>query len=705
MAREELHTGRRPLARDHFAFYRSCVEGLHPKAVWERYLAHEGDFSEELARSYMGWIRTELLLLCEREEPKLLALLRRDPRKIKTLEVPPVEAIAEELGVDIEFFTHAEFVAEWVALHRPPRPPRKNPNRKERTPEERRIALAKRLRSALLDLEGKYSKTPAAGDQVRQWLAQGLSEKLAAAGIATLGALVALRRSGGQRWWDAIDGLGEVGGRRLQGWLDKTFPPPAAPLRVEPAAAARPTPATLIPAPALPSPPVEALEPPAPGRALATLEVDVPAASAPAAALPAVVSTALLRQLVAPTLSDTESQCITNWIEAKSSSPATARSYRREAERFVLWLRLVHGVSLDDLTTEHCASYRHWLGELGHLSNEQFNAKWQAIAARGGRPGYGVASAWLGPKSKRDQTSWRPFAAALSGTAQVHAMTLLRAFCEFRARKRLAPGNPWDEVRLKPVQDELGQRVTAQGPGQQSSGFTGRALSVEQARYALSQAHALPGPAGKRAVVCLWLGLGCGLRASEMCGLSIQNFGRVNGEWQIHVEGKGGKARDLVVPSPAMEAIFDYMASCNVDRSNFVLLADSRGAKDSAGAVITTPLLRSHSPRTKGQFEPRLGYNGLRAQLEGLLEACANNLALDAETSGDAARFRAATVHWLRHTFGTQTYKQTQDIRHLQDLMGHADINTTMGYVDLEAEKGQAVADAMAGLFSERSAG
>lgn len=702
MAREELHTGRRPLAREHFAFYRSCVEGLHAKAVWERYLAHEGDFSEELARSYMGWIRAELHALCERENPKLLGLLRRDPRKIRTLEVPPVEAIAEEMGVDIDFYTQAEFVEEWLAKHRPARAGKA---RSDRTPEGRKIALANRLRTALVDLEDRYSKTPAAGDHVGQWLARGLSENLVAAGIATLDALIAQRRGGGLRWWDTVDGLGEVGGRRLQGWLDKTFPPPAAPLRVEPVTAARPALATPIPAPSLPSPPVEALAPPAPGRAVSTLQVDVPAASAPAAALPAVVSTALLRQLVAPTLSDTESQCILNWIEAKSSSPATARSYRREAERFVLWLRLVHGVSLEELATEHCASYRHWLGELGHLPSEKFNDKWREVARRGGRPEFGVASVWLGPKSKRDQPQWRPFAAALSGTAQVHAMTLLRAFCEFRARKRLAPGNPWDEVRLKPVQDELGQRVSAQGPGQQSSGFTGRALSVEQARYALSQAHALPGPAGKRAVVCLWLGLGCGLRASEMCGLSIQNFGRVNGEWQIHVEGKGGKARDLVVPSPAMEAVFDYMALCDVDRNRFVLLADSRGAKDGAGAVITTPLLRSHSPRTRGQFEPRLGYNGLRAQFEGLLEACANNLALDAETSGDAARFRAATVHWLRHTFGTQTYKQTQDIRHLQDLMGHADINTTMGYVDLEAEKGQAVADAMAGLFSERSAG
>jgi integrase/recombinase XerC len=40
----------------------------------------------------------------------------------------------------------------------------------------------------------------------------------------------------------------------------------------------------------------------------------------------------------------------------------------------------------------------------------------------------------------------------------------------------------------------------------------------------------------------------------------------------------------------------------------------------------------------------------------------------------------AATLHQLRHRFGTQTYQSTRDLRAVQELMGHAKPETTAGY-------------------------
>lgn len=43
----------------------------------------------------------------------------------------------------------------------------------------------------------------------------------------------------------------------------------------------------------------------------------------------------------------------------------------------------------------------------------------------------------------------------------------------------------------------------------------------------------------------------------------------------------------------------------------------------------------------------------------------------------------AATAHRWRHTFGSEVYRLTRDLRLTQALMGHADPSTTAGYVEI----------------------
>jgi integrase len=47
-----------------------------------------------------------------------------------------------------------------------------------------------------------------------------------------------------------------------------------------------------------------------------------------------------------------------------------------------------------------------------------------------------------------------------------------------------------------------------------------------------------------------------------------------------------------------------------------------------------------------------------------------------------AARLRRATTHWLRHTFGTHIVGMTKDVVLARDLLGHASVGTTNGYLD-----------------------
>lgn len=702
MTREALHVGRRSLGREHFAYYRACLEGLHAEAQWDRYLSLEGDYSEETGRAVMGWIRAELHALCARERPELLGLMRRDPRRMRTVKVPSLEEMADRLGVDLDFYTEAELVDVWRDQFT--KPGRRSAD--ARSADERRVALARRLRLALLDLENTYCKVPRNEDHVRQWLSEGLCERLFRAGVSVLGDLVSLRQTGGARWWDRVERLGEVGGRRLQGWLDVHFVDTGdeplvlpfvcgsdldqvehsievslpSPVPGESAAALPQSPSALIANTPDPQAQDEA-EPPAyvggnPGSAAS---IESPSAEA---ALRWAVSAA-------------DEQCVEAWIRLQTSTPASARAYMREAQRFLLWLGHVRRrQGLAQATSEDCSLYREWLGQVGRLADDDFASRW------GHRMGDWVQDAKTGKGGP-----WRPFKGALSERSQMHAMTILRGLASYRLEEGMDKANPWRRVARKPAtQQDLDAAGDAKGPGESgAAGYTGKSLPPQAAKYLVEQARQAPGILGKRAAVAVWLGIGCGLRASEMCSLNVQNIGeRFPGRWQARVMGKGRKPRDVDLPTGAVAAIADYMDACGIDRTTLILLMASRGEKDSSGATIMTPLLRSHSRRTSKNAEPRLGYRGLHAQLEQLLAQCAKNLELDPATAEDAGRFRAATIHWMRHTFGTEAYKATKDIVRVQHLMGHASINTTRGYVGEHADAGRIVAAVMESILVEQ---
>ena len=52
------------------------------------------------------------------------------------------------------------------------------------------------------------------------------------------------------------------------------------------------------------------------------------------------------------------------------------------------------------------------------------------------------------------------------------------------------------------------------------------------------------------------------------------------------------------------------------------------------------------------------------------------------------AGIRDASVHTLRHTFGTHHVAQGTDLKTVQEAMGHADLSTTAMYISL-AKKAQ----------------
>ena len=65
----------------------------------------------------------------------------------------------------------------------------------------------------------------------------------------------------------------------------------------------------------------------------------------------------------------------------------------------------------------------------------------------------------------------------------------------------------------------------------------------------------------------------------------------------------------------------------------------------------------------------------------------------------------ADTLHTLRHRFGSQAYAVDHDLRQVQELMGHAHIQTTAGYAAIDAARSAQIVGALPVPRQRRKAG
>ena len=182
---------------------------------------------------------------------------------------------------------------------------------------------------------------------------------------------------------------------------------------------------------------------------------------------------------------------------------------------------------------------------------------------------------------------------------------------------------------------------------------------------------------------------GGGLRLMEGLRLRIKDLDFSRSEIIIR-DGKGQKDRVTVLPSSGVDPLRRHLA--NVRVLHQLALADGRG-----DVYLPDALARKYPkapwewawqyvfPAAGLSVDPRSGAVR-RHHLDEKRVQRAFKRALKA--SGVA---KLATPHTLRHSFATHLLESGQDIRTVQELLGHADVKTTMIYTHVLNRGGLAV--------------
>ena len=354
-------------------------------------------------------------------------------------------------------------------------------------------------------------------------------------------------------------------------------------------------------------------------------------------------------------------EAIRIWLNARAGNPNTFANYRKEAERFLLWCIVEKRTALASIRAGDAAEYLRWLENLGRLDEKTFSAKWRAPQSR-----------WLGPKNvQRAEDGWRPFNGPLSVASRRNAVVVVRQLFNFLKKTGYLIFNPFDQVSPKvPL-------LKGEGAPQ---AFADRSLTPEQWSAVIDRLDLIPeGWPRERMKLILMLGKSLGMRASEMLDaragwITTRRIG-FRERRAIEIVGKGSKVRRLPLNAEQIDIIESAMRA--------------RGFPGIAGCDPETPLLvnlgRGRHPNGA------MSRSGLYRVLEAFFDAVANDIALS--NPMDAAKLRASSTHWLRHTFAV-TALGKMSVNVVQAAMGHASVATTGRYLSPEEEKmSEAMAD------------
>lgn len=222
----------------------------------------------------------------------------------------------------------------------------------------------------------------------------------------------------------------------------------------------------------------------------------------------------------------------------------------------------------------------------------------------------------------------------ISPAARARKLSAIKSFYKYlTVRTRILQDNPVADIEYPKIRKSLPKYLT-----------------MDQAKALL---QAVEGPNQIRDYAILMIFLNCGIRRSELVGLNITDVY----EDRLRVVGKGNKERIVYFGAPCRKAIDAYL-----EQRKKLILTDNRAL-----------------------FGSRNGNRISVTAVHRLVEKALKQAGLD------ATQFSA---HKLRHTAATMMLSGGVDVKTVQEVLGHENLNTTQIYTHIESTELKIAAEA-----------